>query len=311
MKNKLKILYFYSDYYHYPLFRQFRDALSKVADVTFFDLGKTKVIRRDAFELTKKFKPDVIVIGKHNHNYRLVDNLDKINGVIKVIICGDPHVMFKHHIKFINKKKIDLVLVGAGVVEKYKQELYKGCIVKSLPFSINTEVFKDYELERKWDVYLSGIVIGHKVYPFRQLLYDVLTKQPDIKTNIKHGFVNVNQYAKEISQSKILIFDGGIHNYLCGRAPQGMSSKTLVMSPKPLGMEEYHLIPDYNFVEINEDNFLEKVRYYLEHKEERERIVNNAYETILKYHTCEIRIKEFIRMINEIRGIRLELTKEE
>jgi spore maturation protein CgeB len=52
-------------------------------------------------------------------------------------------------------------------------------------------------------------------------------------------------------------------------------------------------------VEINRTNFEEKILYYLEHEDERKRIVENAFKTILKYHTVETRARELLRTIKE------------
>jgi spore maturation protein CgeB len=78
-----------------------------------------------------------------------------------------------------------------------------------------------------------------------------------------------------------------------------MASKTLVCSSLPFDNLENYFVPDSNFVLINENDFVDKIIYYLEHEDERKKIVENAYEIIIKYHTSEIRAKQLVDIIVE------------
>ena len=66
------------------------------------------------------------------------------------------------------------------------------------------------------------------------------------------------------------------------------------MADMPLGAEEVHLVPDWNFVAITEKNWQKRLKYYLSHDEEREEIAQRGYETVMKYHTADIRARELV-----------------
>ena len=52
--------------------------------------------------------------------------------------------------------------------------------------------------------------------------------------------------------------------------------------------------PDVNFVAINEDNFLERIQYYLSHPSEARTIAQRGYDLIRSKHSQDIRAKQFI-----------------
>jgi len=55
-----------------------------------------------------------------------------------------------------------------------------------------------------------------------------------------------------------------------------------------------------NFVEVDIDNYMEKVRYYLDNEKERRRIANNAYAMVRKYHSSDMRAKQLIGYLEEL-----------
>jgi len=44
----------------------------------------------------------------------------------------------------------------------------------------------------------------------------------------------------------------------------------------------------------NLNDLIEKIKYYLNNKEELKRIAKNGFNKLIKYHTSEVRAKEFI-----------------
>jgi spore maturation protein CgeB len=73
-----------------------------------------------------------------------------------------------------------------------------------------------------------------------------------------------------------------------------MGSRTLVMANEPQSSKELGFINEYNYVEINRNNWKEKLKYYLENESERERIAKNGYEAAIKHHSTDIRAKQLI-----------------
>lgn len=142
-------------------------------------------------------------------------------------------------------------------------------------------------------VHSSGVTVFHKVRVKKSWGWD--------DQSLKKNDILIHEdYAKAISRCKMMCFDGSLYHYPSQKYFECMATKTLAVAEKPCDAEDLHFIPDYNFVEVNKDNFMDKIRYYLENESERKRITNNAYETILRYHTLDIRIQQFIGYVKEL-----------
>lgn len=62
---------------------------------------------------------------------------------------------------------------------------------------------------------------------------------------------------------------------------------------------EYKLSCGKDFVVYRDlKDLLQIIDYYLNHEEERIEIANHGYETVKKYHTYEIRVKEIMNIVN-------------
>lgn len=72
------------------------------------------------------------------------------------------------------------------------------------------------------------------------------------------------------------------------------------MASMPFDREDLHFEPGFDFVEINKENFLEKIRYYLRHENERRKIARRGCETVKKYHTVTIRAKQLVDYLKNI-----------
>jgi hypothetical protein len=186
-----------------------------------------------------------------------------------------------------------------SIADKYQRQLTYPCKFIFFPESVNVNFFKDRGYQRSIDVFNSGS-FSQTVYPLRCHIYQVIHTRPEIESGIVPSFAySWEQYAEKIARSKMLTEGVSIFGYTSQRFTQAMASKTLVVSSLPFDNIENHFVSDENFVEINKDNFLDKIMYYKEHEDERKKLVENAYQTILKYHTVEIRARQFIDIIKE------------
>lgn len=183
--------------------------------------------------------------------------------------------------------------------------------------SIDPQQFKPLDLPRKYDVTMIGAT-HPDAYPLRQVLWEGLPSYteemkwnallqsgligPSLNrsiSNLKENHYVGDRYARALAQSKIFIFGTSVFKYVLFKFPEAMACKTLVMADVPLTAEEYHLVPDENFVWINKDNWRDKLKYYLENDDEREAIAQRGYETVMKYHTTGTRGKQVVNFLRK------------
>ncbi|GAG39725.1 unnamed protein product, partial [marine sediment metagenome] len=117
---------------------------------------------------------------------------------------------------------------------------------------------------------------------------------------LEKGYFVGKKYAKALSLSKTFIFDGGADKSPVKKYFEGMASGTCVLADTPVTAKELHFRPDWNFVEINKHNWSQRLRYYLDHDEEREQIAKRGYETVMKYHTNDVRARQLVDFLENI-----------
>lgn len=335
--DRLRIAYIHATYAYYIAYQHLREEVGRIADVKFYTLPRPWEENDpplwDARNIVKEFSPDAIIIDVNNTVHRSVSHMEDVN-CLKIMMSDDPHNWLERQAKFMNTAKIDIMLMmnygrwygkpenypkwwlnpfklfpestprqpeiyggRISIADKYQRLLNYSCKFISFPESVNTEFFKDRGYKRECDVFNSGSFC-ELVYPFRCLIYRRLKNHPKIKSCITPSFAYTwEQYAEMIAKSKMLV-DGGVdYGYTSQRFVQAMASKTLMMAPIPYDNVDNYFIPDQTFVEINPSNFINKILYYLEHEDERRRIIENAYQIVCRYHTTEIRAKQLIDII--------------
>jgi spore maturation protein CgeB len=284
-------------------------------DVVFYGPGHSKIPLFGRWNLSRIIRsvyaddnPDVIVIDHFWHLSRKWKNLNNIE-VPKACMVSDPHHEPSEKIEYINRNKVDLALfIYKHSISQFRDRGLE-CPVGWLPWSADTSVFREYGFEREYDVAFLGAV--NRYYPLRQRILEILPRTAGIKffTARHPGNWNLNpekdlfreNYAKVLARSKIFIFDNSIWNYPVGKFFEAMACNTLVMAPMPYDGKDLHFEPGFNFVEIDEDNFLEKIRYYLKHEDERREIARQGFETIKQYHTVTIRANQLLEYLRDIR----------
>jgi hypothetical protein len=231
----------------------------------------------------------------------------------KVYLIADMHLAHSQHIHCIKRSRFDLVLF---VYKWWENKVGKKVGTKTawLPHSVNTNVFCDYQMPKLYDVISSGHSSNN--YPLRYLIQKTMPNVSGLKFSMPtHPQLEMNRpkfqsdtskflirenYAKFLNQSKMFAFGGGANNYPVAKYFEGMGSETMVLAPFPKDGKELGFVPNENLVEINGDNFVDKIRWYLKHDEERQRIVECARETVLRDHSVEKRAKQLTDFLHEL-----------
>lgn len=167
-------------------------------------------------------------------------------------------------------KDIDILLSGNADPNWYPlRHLMWGAIMKSdLSFSSYTEA--------GWIVHQKTIVGKEKAQQI-----EAYEKQ-------------LQGYSTKLRRAKIMIFDGGCFDYPVKKYIEAMACGCLVLAPMPLDADLMGFADGVNMVVVDETNFMEKCRYYLEHEEERKQITDAAYNLYQERHTCTKSAERFL-----------------
>jgi len=202
------------------------------------------------------------------------------------------------------------------IMEKYREII--DCPIISFPHCINPQLFHDYKLPKIYDVFFLGTTTAG-FYPVR-LEAKKLLVQSKLKGEAtlfaplhlpyshkmssiyaqKHkelGCVYGVDYAKAMNQSKMTLTSGSMFNVAVPKYFEAMATKCLLLAPLPDNAEELGLRDGFNIVHVTRENLREKFEYYLKHEAERERIVENAYNTVMMLHTAEVRVTQLMGLL--------------
>lgn len=318
--EKLKILIlvkpFWKDYpKHKPKFEALQ-AIEKYADVRYWYSNGNIIDILNKLD----FNPDFILhydIAWNNALAPSISGLDKIN-IPKGCIVIDIHFNPTIRKEYINRNKIDLIFSVTKEAFLMKYSGYQDKF-RWLPFSINPEVFKDWQEDKEIDYLLMGAVFDRQglttnltktvkgYYPFRE---EVLVKMRKVNgfvfhphpghrgKQMKDNFFN-EKYAMELNRSKIFFTCGSSLKYPVLKFFEAPACKTLLLAEPVRDILELGFQDGVNFVACDQSNFYEKAMYYLEHEEERNKITENGYNFIHTHHTNEARAQQLIRYIEE------------
>ena len=271
----------------------------------------------DILNLERIYKPDVILMQGRWVPW----TYPKYGGVVpwkNLAKAKTPVAMhftelktnLENRIKWAKRRKVDMTLWGTyTIMQKFKGKFKKGHKARWLPWSVDTNVFKDYGFKRTYDVAVLGAMTD--CYPLRAKAKKELSNvknielltmpRPfrDIRLPSNSAFIH-DKYAKAIARSKILLFDTQ-EGYAIKKYYEGMACGTLVLSTKPyFDADRLHFKAGVNFVQVNLNNYLQKVRYYLNNDKKRRRIAGNAVNMIRKHHSSEVRAKQLYNYLQEL-----------
>jgi len=188
-------------------------------------------------------------------------------------------------------------------------EIQKEIKFIGYPRCIDRECYKDYELPKKYDVITLGAMWGF--YPLRVHMHQQLQKRhlelginyhnyPHCGVDFKHSTFVREEYAKAISESYMLASCGGRYHVAMNKIFEAMAVGTIYVGEKPWGAEELHLEDGVNYIAVNSDNFVDKIKYYLDRPEEMAQMAQNARETFETYHHIDARAKDFVKLLEGI-----------
>jgi spore maturation protein CgeB/uncharacterized protein YfkK (UPF0435 family) len=261
-------------------------------------------------ELIKRENPDYVLFCLTYDEFDL-DFFDKIREIcpkIKLInLFSDDEWNFDNYSRYYALFFDYLITVKKDLSD------YHGDGIKNIQFlyGVSEKEYRPQNLEKKYDISFIGSPIRDRAEFISFLVKNKINifiagpgweKYPNLKERYL-GFLNPEDFLKTINQSKInLIFSktalkgkGKKDSHLKLRVFEFAACKSFGLIESTPGMVGFFKNKKINFK--TKEELLEKVKYYLTHEEEREKLANLSYSYFLKNFTLKQR---FLRLFEKI-----------
>jgi len=191
----------------------------------------------------------------------------------------------------------------------FNKDIQKEIKFIGYPRCVDKECFKDYGLPKGQDVITLGAMWSF--YPLRVYMHRYLTANHQalgIKyhnyshcgTDFGHSNFVREEYAQAISKSKMLASCGGRYHVAMNKIFESMGCGTVYVGEKPWGADELHLEDGVNYIAVTKDNFIEKMKFYLDRPDEMAAMAKNAKETFEEYHHIDARAQDLVKLLEGI-----------
>lgn len=202
----------------------------------------------------------------------------------------DTHIHFERH-KIIAEQFDFVFLAQKAYVEPMRK---KGCRnVFWLPLGCDPEIHGRKEVTEKYDVGFVGSVTPAHVR--RKRLLKEIGHHFSLHTDRKF----MGEMAEVFSQSKI-VFNESINQDLNMRVFEALCSGSLLVTDSAPGSGLGEFFQDNKHLAIfNEENLIERIRFYLEHPEERLKVARQGQKEVLAHHTYDHRAKFLLTALDD------------
>lgn len=250
----------------------------------------------------KNSQPDVVMT--YGRRYTLpFKGIGEVENVIKINVAMDymrPDAM-KNQNEMFKDHKYDLLFGTTTMAVNSLKENNVCERVHFLPFSVNTNIYKNLNLRKTSDV-LIAFTIRDDVYPNRSKLKGILKK---MKVSKMAGRPIRYKLVEAINKCKIIITSNNKWNSVSMRYTETLASGGFLLTDKPgdldiLGyVDKRHLVVYKDF-----GDFRDKIKYYLKNDKERNKIAKQGMNFVRANHSCKIRVEEFTKILNKEFGIK-------
>jgi len=132
-----------------------------------------------------------------------------------------------------------------------------------------------------------------RIFSFRPGLGKISLLEKDSR------YIVGEKYAKVLRSTKVSIFGTSIFKHPIKRLFFGLGSGTCVLMNTPNCADRLGLKDGENYVAIDEHNWAEKLKWILDHEDERQRIAQNGLRLVQERHTHQVRAKELLNFLEE------------
>ncbi|MBS4032190.1 MAG: glycosyltransferase family 1 protein [Clostridiales bacterium] len=276
----------------------FKWELQKLPDVNLYLVEEEANIN----DLINKFNvlPDFIFFDDFTKNVPM-HGLDQVS-IPKGVLYWDIHTTQNEFQTFVWKNKIDMIF-------SFYRDAFRGFFpefarkLRWLPNHVYTEEFKDYGLEKEIDFLLMG-ALSQRIYPLRTKIAEEMAGMKGFVHHYHPGYRDFSpeeeidqlvgeSFARAINRAKIFFTDDSVFRYPIAKYFEVPACNTLLLASGSKELIDLGFINRVTFVEINQENYLAKAMYYLEHEKERKEIALRGYEMVRKRHSTAIRARQF------------------
>ncbi len=238
-------------------------------------------------ELPKEIVPDFYLWVESVHGY-FPKNI-KALGVPTACYLIDTHVHHDLHLEW--AKHFDYVFIAQlEYLNDFRQKANPNTFW--LPLAADEEVHSKQSHIKKYDVGFVGSVNNEYHNRRAELLKKINTVHP-----VAYKRCFDKEMAEFFSQSKI-VFNNAIKNDLNMRVFETLSIGSFLLTDKTVNTGQDEMFKDGEDLAVYEDEeILEKVSYYLEHEDEREKIAANGNRIVRAAHTYFHRTEEILDVV--------------
>ena len=178
------------------------------------------------------------------------------------------------------------------------------------PRAMSPIIYRDYGLEKVYDVTLLGALHPEGFYPLRNRMHRVFAAQSELRyfyqqhpgyryTGCEHALVG-DRYARVINQSRIFATCTSVYRIPIMKVYEALACRSLLLSNAPCGAEFLGLVDGDTFAAVDEHNFLAKARWYLANPDELARVSSNGMHLFQTRHTVDKRAEEFREILSSL-----------
>ena len=236
-------------------------------------------------------KFDAILVMDYGPYQNALLNHSIFPDVVLIKECGDEPQAFAMHNQTAGQFDI-LLSPDFECVERYKAA---GLNAVYWTHFADTSIFhQEYDVEPEFDCITT---CGG-----RRFTEEIESALGDQFNNERYFFGE--DHAKRLLMGN-MVFQSSQFQEVTRRIFEGMACGRMVIcdKPRPEANIDSLFVEDEDLVYFNTaEEAIEKIRYYTEHEEERERIAENGYKKVMEFHTQYARVDELERLIGVVKN---------
>jgi len=280
-------------------FELFRKTLGEEYDVTYYGPGYIDNyqygISINKIIASQKNKPDFILVHLPQ-SFEHINKLGEVDDILKVHIMGDYHYDFPlqgNYVEFLDYCKFDLIFAQSIRVLDILEFSNVASYCSYLPFSVDTCKYRKFPNTKKRIDVMAVFAHQKQFYSTRKLVRQTIHEMKGVKHLLKG--VYYNDYVRSINEAKIFVNSNSKYRSINMKYTEVLACGTLFLTDKPTQFEEHGFEDKVHMVLYNTISDMKmKIRYYLEHEEEREQIALTGMKFVRENYSNKVIVKQLV-----------------